>query len=112
VRYPVDAIAVLESTSTRLVLKSGSTVLTFDRSTGKVTLQRKVLVWQRKPIEASIDDVTDVSVDAAVDRASGVEVCHTMVVLRSGQAWALPATGKQDAEANALAVRQFLGPSS
>jgi hypothetical protein len=43
-------------------------------------LQRKLLIWRLKPIEAPLSDVSDVTVDTAVDRASGVEVCHTMLV--------------------------------
>jgi hypothetical protein len=52
--------------------------------------------------------VSDVTVDTAVDRASGVEVCHTMLVRRTGEAWALPAADKKDAEINASAIRDFL----
>jgi hypothetical protein len=102
-------MAIFETTSTRLVLKSGSTTLSLDKATGKVTLQRKLLLWQRKPIEAPISDVADALVDAAVDRASGVEVCHTMVILRTGQGWALPTADKKEAQVNATAIRQFLG---
>jgi hypothetical protein len=102
-------MAILETTSTRLVLRSGSTTLSLDKATGKVALQRKLLVWQRKPIEAPISDVADATVDAAVDRASGIEVCHTMVILRTGEGWALPAADKKEAQVNAAAIRQFLG---
>ena len=63
---------------------------------------------RRKPIEAPLSDVSDVTVDTAVDRASGVEVCHTMLVRRTGEAWALPAADKKDAEINASAIRDFL----
>ena len=102
------AMAILEATKTRLVL-AGSTTLSLDKATGKVTLQLKLLFWQRKPIEVPLSDVIDASVDAAVDRASGVEVCNTMVILRAGQGWALAATDKKDAQASAIAIRQFLG---
>jgi hypothetical protein len=53
-----------ESTSRRLMLKSGSTTLTLDKDAGKVSIQRKL-------IEAPLSDVSDVTVDTAVDRASG-----------------------------------------
>jgi hypothetical protein len=82
--------------------------LTLDKDAGKTTLQRKLLIWRLKPIEASLSDVSDVTVDTAVDRASGVEVCHTMLVRRTGEAWALPAADKKDAEINASAIRDFL----
>ena len=100
-------MAILETTSTRLVLKSGSTTL--DKDTGKATLQRKLLLWQRKPIEAPISEVADASVDAAVDRASGIEVCSTMVIFRTGRGWALPALDKKEAQVNATTIRHFLG---
>jgi hypothetical protein len=49
-----------------------------------------------------------VKVDAAVDRASGVEMCNTVLVLASGAAWAFPSADRRDAESNANVVRQFL----
>ena len=99
---------VTENTPRQLVLKSGSTTLTLDKGAGKATLQRKLLIWRLKPIEAPLSDVSDVTVDTAVDRASGFEVCHTMLVRRTGEAWALPAADKKDAETNASAIRDFL----
>ena len=64
-------------------------------------------------IEAPLSDVhpqrqgTEVT-DTAVDRASGVEICHTMLIRRTGQAWAMPAADKKDAEINASAIHDFL----
>ena len=46
---------------------------------------------------------------AGAPRASGVEVCNTMLVMRTGAAWALPAADKKDAEATATAMRGVLG---
>jgi hypothetical protein len=100
---------IVESAPQRLVLQSGSTTLTLDKSAGKALMQRKLLFWNMKPVEAPLAEVSGVSVDAAVDRASGVEVCSTMLVLRAGAAWALPAADKKDAEASAAAMREFLG---
>ena len=99
---------VTENTPRQLVLKSGSTTLTLDKDAGKATLQRKLLIWRLKPIEAPLSDISDVTVDTTVDRASGVEVCHTMLVRSTGEAWALPAADKKDAEINASAIRDFL----
>jgi hypothetical protein len=98
---------ILENTQTRLSLKSGST-LTLDKTSGKITLQRKLLFWQKKPVEKPLSEVVAVSVDAGVDRASGVEICHTMVIFKAGDAWALPAADKNEAEGNATAIRNFL----
>ena len=59
-------------------------------------------------MEAELSNIANVTVDAAVDRASGVEVCHTMVVMRTGASWALPAADKEDAHGKATALRDFL----
>ena len=99
---------ITESTPRRLVLKSGSTTLTLDKNVGKATLQRKFLVWRLKPVEASLSEITDVTVDIAVDRASGVEICQTMLVLRTGQGWALPAADRVGVQENSGAIRGFL----
>ena len=99
---------ILENTQTRLSIKSGSTTLTLDKTSGTITLQRKLMFWQQKPVEKSLSEVASVSADASVDRASGVELCHTMVIFKAGDAWALPATDKNEAEGNATAIRNFL----
>jgi hypothetical protein len=103
---------VAEHTPERLILKSGSTTLTLSKEAGKASLQRKLLFWSLKPTEAPLSDISDVTVDAAVDRASGVEVCSTMLVMRTGAAWAFPAADRKDAQASADAARRFLGLAS
>ena len=103
---------VTESTPRRLVLKSGSTTLTLDKDADKATLQRKVLFWALKPVESALSEVADVTIDVAVDRASGVEICNTMLIMRTGAGWAFPAASKQDAQANSAAMRDFLGLKS
>ena len=99
---------ILENTQTRLSIKSGSTTLTLDKTGGKIILQRKLMFWQRKPVEKPLSEIVSVSVDANVDRASGVEICHTMVVFKAGDAWALSAADKNEAQGNASAIRGFL----
>jgi hypothetical protein len=102
-------MAIVENTSQKLAFRSGSTTLTFDKSADKAAFQTKVLFWQRAPKEAPLKDVTDIALDVGVDRASGIEICNTMVVFGSGQAWALPAENKKEAQANADLMRKFLG---
>ena len=77
----------IERAPQRLVLQSGSTTLTLDRSEGKATMLRKLLFWARKPIERPLSEIAEVTVDTNVDRASSVEVCKTMLVMRDGSAW-------------------------
>ena len=102
-------MGVIENTPVRVVVRSGSTTLTLDKTAGKAVLQRKVLFWPMKPVELPLTEVADVAIDAGVDRASGVDVCSTMLIARSGAAWALPAADKRDAQATADTVRDFLG---
>jgi hypothetical protein len=102
---------VIESTQNRLVLKSGSNTLTLDKQNGRAIFQRKVVIWRLKPSEASVSQISDVSTDRSVDRASGVEIWHTTLVLSTGEGWAFPAADKQEAEANVTAIRQFLSLS-
>ena len=99
---------VIEHTPQRLVLKSGTTTLDLDKQFGTAVLQRSNFFWSWKPAEAALSDITDVSVDAVVDRASGVEICSTVLVFRTGVGWAFPSSDKRDAEANAEAIRSFL----
>jgi hypothetical protein len=100
---------VTENAPRHLVLKSGSTTLTLDKDAGKATLQRKFLLWKLKPAETPLSEVTRVTIDAAVDRASGVEVFHTMLIMRTGKGWSLPVANGQDAQTKAAAIRAFLG---
>jgi hypothetical protein len=58
---------------------------------------------------APLADLVNVEVDAGMDRASGIEVCNTMLITRAGAAWALPASDKRDAETTAAAMKQYLG---
>lgn len=102
-------MAVQEHTPQRLILRSGGTTLILSKEAGTATLQRKLLFWNLKPSRAALSDITDVTVEAAVDRASGVEVCSTTLVLRTGAGWAFPCSDKKDAQATADTVRGFLG---
>jgi hypothetical protein len=102
-------MAIVENTAQKLVFRSGSTTMTFDKSADKAVFQTKVLFWQRAPKEAPLKDITDITLDVGVDRASGIEICNTMVVFGSGTAWALPAEDKKEAQTNADLMRKFLG---
>ena len=105
-------MGIVESTPRRLVLASGSTTLTLDKDAGKATLQRKMLFWNLKPSELPLSEVASVTLDKAVDRASGVEIFHTMLVTRAGAAWAFPADDKSEAEKNMAALQEFLALTS
>jgi hypothetical protein len=100
---------IVENTPQRLVLASGSTKLTLDKSAGTAVMQRKMLFWSLKPAEKVLSEIIDATVDAAVDRASGVEVCHVMLLSRTGEGWALPAKDKGSAQTAAAEIKRFLG---
>ena len=102
-------MSVLEHTSQRMALASGKTSLTLDKATGKATLQRKLLFWNLRPIEAPLSEITEVTIDKMVDRASSVEIYSIMVITRAGAGWALAAENAAQAEADAAAIRTFLG---
>ena len=99
----------IDRKGSKMVLTSGSTTLTLDKDAGTVNMQRKLMFWNLKPMQAKLDDVTEIAVDAGVDRASGIDVCNAMVVLRDGAAWALPTADKKDAQKVAQEMRDFLG---
>lgn len=100
---------ITERTSKRLVLKSGSTTLILSKDAGTATMHRKLFFWSLKPSEAPLSHIVDVTIETAVDRASGVDMCSTMLVMRAGTGWAFPCSDKKDAQAHADAVRQFIG---
>jgi hypothetical protein len=102
-------MAKIERAQQQLSVQSGSTTLTLDKDSGNAAMQRKLLFWARKPIERPLTDIASVHVDANIDRASGVELCSPMLVMRDGSAWALPHTDKADATETASVLRSFLG---
>ena len=99
---------IVELTPQRLVARSGSTTLTLSKEGGRAVMQRKFLFWKLRPAETPLSDIVDVTVHAGVDRASGVELCKTILVLRTGAAWPVPCSDKKDAQATADAIRDFL----
>src|SRR5262245_36310795 len=100
---------VVEKTARRLVLQSRSTTLIFDKDANKASMQRKLLFWKLKPAEVPLSEVSSVSTDKMVDRASGVEIYSTMIVTSAGAGWSFPANDKAEAEDNASTLRAFLG---
>ena len=99
----------IEKTAKKLVLKSGATTLTLDKDAGTAHMQRKFLMFNLKPLQAPLSDVVNFEVDAGVDRASGIEVCNTMLITKEGAAWAIPVTDKKDAQTTAATLKEFLG---
>ena len=101
---------ITESSARRLILQAGWTCLLLDKVAGKATLQRKFLFWKLKPTEARLSDISDLTIDAVPDRASGGAAYYITLDLRNGAGWLFRATDKDDAESIAAAVRTFLAP--
>ena len=80
---------IIENSADRLALRSGSTTLMLDKTANTASLQRTMLLWNLKPVELPLADVIEVKLDVTVDPASGAKICHTMLVMRDGNAWAL-----------------------
>ncbi len=102
-------MAIVENTAQKLMLRSGSTTLTLDNAAEQMTLESKVLFWKRAPTHAAFKDVADVKIEQNHDPASGADIYGTMVVMKSGGAWAVPADTRQQAEAEVAAIRKFIG---
>jgi hypothetical protein len=102
-------MTIVESNPRQLVLRSGSSTVTLDKQTGKAVLQRKLLLWPRKPIERQLSEIAEIRIGAQVDRASGVQICKAILVMTAGDGWALKAADKEDATRKVAALREFLG---
>jgi hypothetical protein len=102
-------VTTIERTTTRVAVRSGPTNLTLNKEAGTVTMTRKLLLWSKKPSERPLSDIVGVNVDRNVDRASGVELCCVVLIMRDGSAWSLPYTDNEDATDTAAAIGDFLG---
>lgn len=102
-------MAKIKHTVQQLVVQSGSATLVLDRQSGQATMRRKLLFWAKVPMERPLTDIVSVNVNADVDRASGVELCSPMLVMRDSSAWALPHADRTEATETVSAIRSFLG---
>jgi hypothetical protein len=60
----------IESESNRVILHDGGTTLTLDKAAGEAVLQRKMLLWNRKPVVFPLAEIDDIAVAAAADPSS------------------------------------------
>jgi hypothetical protein len=102
-------MAIVENTAKKLVLKSGSTTLSLDGGAEQITLESKVLFWKRAPAHATFKDVAEVKIEQNHDGASGADIYGTMLVMKSGGAWSVPADDRKQADAQVAAIRKFIG---
>ena len=102
-------MAKIEDTPRKLVLKEGSTVLTLDKDSGKATLQQKVLLWGKKPVEFALSDIDDIAVKSDKDGLSGALIHHSVLHRRSGEITVLTTEEAKDAAATVKKLRDFVG---
>lgn len=102
-------MAKIENTASKLVLKEGPMTLTLDKETGKATLQQKVLLWSKKPVDFPLTEIDDNAVKTDKDGLSGATIYHSVLHRRSGEVTVLTTEEAKDAEATVQALRGFVG---
>jgi hypothetical protein len=102
-------MANIQSTPSTLVLKDGSTSITFDKTSGYATLQQKILLWKKKPVEFPIDEIDDIAVKSETDGISGAPIFHSVMHRKSGAVTVLTTEEAKDAEATVKTLREFVG---
>ena len=102
-------MARIEATLDKLVLKQGSTTLTLDKASGNATLQQKLLLWRKKPVEFPLSDIDDIAVksdkDADVGRINSSQR-HPQADRRNRRA---DDRGSEDAAETVKKLRAFVG---
>ena len=99
----------IEEIPGKLVLKAGSTTLTLDKETGKATLQKKLLLWNKKPVEFALSDIDDIAVKSEVDGASGATIHHSVPHRRTGEVTVLTTEEAEDAAKTVKKLHGFVG---
>ena len=102
-------MANIESTHRKLVLKEASATVTFDKDSGKATLQRKFLFWNKKPVEFALSEIDDIAVKSDKDSLSGASIYHSVLHRRSGEILVLTTEEAKDAETTVRKLRDFVG---
>jgi hypothetical protein len=103
------AMANIEETPRKLVLKAGSTTLTLDKDADKATLQQKVLLWKKKPVEFALSNIDDIAVKSDVDGLSGAPIHHSVLHERTGETIVLTTEEANDAAETVKKLRGFVG---
>ena len=102
-------MANIEETPSKLVLKAGSTTLTLDKDADRATLQQKVLLWKKKPVEFALSNIDDIAVKSDVDGLSGAPIHHSVLHERTGETIVLTTEEAKDAAETVKKLRGFVG---
>ena len=103
------AMANIEISQHKLVLKQGSTTLTLDKDAGKATLQQRLLLWNKKPVQFALSDIDDIAVKSDKDAMSGASIHHSVLHRRSGEIAVLTTEEAKDAADTVKVLRDFVG---
>ena len=90
------AMAKIEVTPSKLILKAGSTTLTLDKDSGKQSCSKKCCCGAKSQSSSSLSDIDDIAVKTDVDGLSGATIHHSVLHRRSGEI-AVLTTEKVDA---------------
>jgi len=102
-------MARIENESNRVILQEGGTTLTLDKAAGQAVLQRKVLLWNKKPVVFPLTEIDDIAVKSEKDAMSGATLYHSVMHRRSGEITVLTTEAAKDAEATVKTLRSFVG---
>ena len=102
-------MATIENEPNRVILHDGGTTLTLDKAAGQAVLQRKILLWNKKPVVFPLTEIDDIAVKSEVDAMSGATLYHSVMRRRSGETTVLTTEPAQDAEATVKTLRSFVG---
>jgi hypothetical protein len=105
-------MAIVERSTNRLIVESagalGSFNLALDKQSGTARIERKTLMWKRRPREIPLAEIQEFSVANLKDAASGAEFRKLALRTQAGEVIELPV---EDAaiDETAAALRDFLG---
>ena len=102
-------MANIEISQHKLVLKQGSMTLTLDKHAGKATLQQRLLLWNKKPIEFALSEIDDIAVRSETDGFLA-KIHHSVLHRRSGGIAVLTTEEAKDAAETVKTLREFVGP--
>ena len=105
-------MAIVERNATRMVVEAGgglsSLRLVLDKQAGQARIERRTLMFNRKPQEIPLSRINAVDVALLKDAASGAEMHQLMLRAGADEAIPLPVAEKE-VEETASVLRDFLG---
>ena len=104
-------MAIVERNATRMVLEAGggfnSLKLVLDKRVGQARIERRTLMFNRRPQEMPLSRINAVDIALIKDAAPGAEVHQLMLRAGADEAIPLPVT-EREVEEIASALRDFL----